>query len=201
MGAHVGAFSFAALRRGAGHVFAVEPLGVNAQLLQANLADWADKVTIVEVAAWSHETELVLGEDSCHVPGNTSTCTAFRGTDAGRAIQAVPLDRLIVQAAQASSTQTVKLFKIDADGAEYPALLNSTKLNHVEVIVGEIHRNVDWQGRVCGPEDIAGRLESVGFRFRAKENGPNTVLFHATNGAVEGCAQAGDVHAFEEATK
>ena len=181
IGAHVGAFSWACLRRGAGHVVAVEPLPINVQALRANLAQWSERVTVRQIAAWSHDTVLVLGADSCHVPGNTSTCTAFHDAAEGTEVEAVALDGLIREASAASPNGVVAVLKIDAEGAEYPAVLRSTALTHVQRIVGELHKNVEWEDRVWNPKDIVEHLENLGFNVSIRKSRPNTVLLDAVH--------------------
>ena len=99
----------ACLRRGAGHVLAVEPLAANVQCLQYNVGDFADRVTIRHVAAWESDTTLLLNEASCHEPGNTSTFSAFLpAADQAWEVPAVCIDTLIDEACKLSPNGRVR---------------------------------------------------------------------------------------------
>lgn len=182
IGAHVGAFTRACLRRGARRILAVEPLAVNIAALKHNVGDYGERSAIVvkQAAAWSERRSLPLSESTCHVPGNTSTCTAFFAVDAvpPEEVEAVPLDVLIEEAA-ALGNGRVALIKIDAEGAEYPALLTAKKLNLVDAVVGETHVNVTWDGVARDHEEVFAALREQGFRVESQANGPCTRIFWA----------------------
>ena len=180
IGAHVGAFTRACLRRGAGHVVAVEPLEANVACLQHNIGGYESRVTIRNVAAWDADTTLVLNEASCHEPGNTSTFSAFLpAAEQGWEVQAVDIDTLIDEASSLSPRGRVRLLKIDAEGAEYPTLLTAERLHLVDEICGESHNNVPWQDELPGIAGLTRHLEEQGFIVTHIDNGPNTSIFWA----------------------
>jgi FkbM family methyltransferase len=184
VGAHVGAFARACLRRGAAHVVCVEPLAVNLEALRHNLGDYGhERVTIVPAAIWDGAPEVPLGEDSCHVPGNTSTATVVGGRATQR-VAATTLDQVLTDAAALSAPLSaaggrIDMLKIDAEGGEYPALLTSQRLDLIDQLTGETHEGVHWRDAVHFSEEIFQRLRDSGFQVSAAKNGPNTFLFWA----------------------
>ena len=56
----MGAFTRACLRRGAGHVLAVEPFAANVQCQRHDIGGFEDHVTIRQAAAWDADKTLVL---------------------------------------------------------------------------------------------------------------------------------------------
>lgn len=187
VGAHVGAFTRAAIRRGASHVIAIEPHGPNADLLRKNVAAFAERVTVREIAINDHRGEIVLSEDSAHVPGNTSTITMFKPAipeesaagESFRAVRCCPLDEILEWCAPSAKSGRVHLLKIDAEGAEFPALLKMTRFDLVDEICGEIHNGTIYDGEPRSFVDIRWALSAAGFYVESFPNGPTTVLFWA----------------------
>jgi FkbM family methyltransferase len=178
VGAHVGAFARACLRRGASHVFCVEPLAVNVAALTHNLGDYGhERATILPQAIWDGAPDVPIGEDSCHVPGNTSTATVVSGQ--GTPVAATTLDAVIAAAAARAPSGRIDLLKIDAEGAEYPALLTAERLDLVDQLTGETHEGVLWRGEHHHSDEVFARLQSLGFAVSSTQNGPNTRLFWA----------------------
>jgi hypothetical protein len=76
----------------------------------------------------------------------------------------------------------VKLLKIDCEGSEFPILLTSRRLDHVERVVGEIHEQEEGIMKVLDPhtrvpgyaayrvENLVARLESFGFAVTTRLN-------------------------------
>ncbi len=180
VGAHIGAFTRACLRRGAGHVVAVEPLAANVECLRRNIADFEQRVTVREAAAWHEDSTLLLSEDSCHEPGNTSTFSAFvPASEQTLEVQAIGIDRFIDEVCRTAPNGRIRLLKIDAEGAEYPTLLTAKNLHLVDEVCGETHNNTCWRGETPGLPAVAHRLTEEGFTVTHNDNGPNTSLFWA----------------------
>jgi FkbM family methyltransferase len=133
VGAHVGSFTLAALRRGAGRALACEPFVENYRLLEHNLGPQRDRVTLLGRAVWRSDRppeELALGNPlDARNTGAPRICAG--GTE--RALS-IGLDELIEQAGG-----RVRLLKLDCEGAEWPALLTATRLAAVTEVCGEYH--------------------------------------------------------------
>ncbi len=184
IGAHVGAFTRLALRRGAGHVFAYEPLTMNVELLRYNIGDVMQRVTVVDAAVWKKPGEglpatIDVGRSNADIIGNTSTASVFSAFDP-ETVRAVDFDRAIEQAAAASPDGRVYLMKIDAEGAEFPCLLYSESLHLVDRICGEIHSSTFEELSNADLADrLLGHLRAVGYTVETFANGPATLLFWA----------------------
>jgi FkbM family methyltransferase len=138
VGAHLGSFSYAALRRGAGRVFCCEPDAGNFALLETNLAPYGSRVQLRRAAVWrSDQTVSQLHLDNPREAGNTG---AIQVTDnqVGVPVPALAFDNLVRQATQCG-TRKIRLLKLDCEGAEWPILLTSRTLHLVEAIRGEYH--------------------------------------------------------------
>lgn len=181
LGAHVGAFSWLALQRGAAKVIAVEPWTENYTALAKNLAgpSAGRRVIAFREGVWAQGGELRLSEDPAHAKGNSSTITAIGADGTGRAIAVRGLDEWLELTAEHSPRGRVDVVKIDAEGAEYPALLSARRLDLADLICGEAHQGVLWEGRKWRAEDLFERLRAAGMEVTAEANGPNTLLFWA----------------------
>jgi FkbM family methyltransferase len=133
IGAHIGSFSLAALRRGAGRVLACEPFTANYRVLEHNLRPYRERVTLLHRAVGRSDVageSLRLGNPLD--PRNTGGPRAGAGD--GEEVPVVGLDELIELAGG-----RVRLAKLDCEGAEWPALLSASRLGAVEEICGEYH--------------------------------------------------------------
>lgn len=163
VGAHAGFFTHECCRRGAEFVLAVEPHPLNAALAHMNLAPWTARARFREVAVVAPGGGPVrLGEG---LPGQTGEPhVAGPGT-----IPVTTLDELITECGR------VDLLKIDAEGAEYPALLTVKNLAAVGRVAGEFHRNA-----IHRPEELRAVLETAGFQVEMSEiEGLGMGMFHA----------------------
>jgi FkbM family methyltransferase len=133
VGAHIGSFSLAALRRGAGRVIACEPFAANHHLLEHNLRPYRDRVTFLRRALYcSGVPGALVGLANPLDPRNTG---APRVRSAGgEEVATVGLDELVELAGG-----RVRLAKLDCEGAEWPALLTASRLGAIEEICGEYH--------------------------------------------------------------
>jgi len=138
IGAHIGSFSYAALRRGAGRVYCCEANEPNFRLLGHNLAPYEDRVHRFHSIIWrSDQTMSCLALHNACDPGNTGT---HQVVDAAAAPQVPVLafDEL-VQRATAGGARRVRLLKLDCEGSEWPILLTARRLHLVDAICGEYH--------------------------------------------------------------
>lgn len=181
IGANVGAFALAAHRSGSRKIVCVEPLEVNRHYMSFNLECIFGSWSCIPKAVWDSDAGIAISEDTCHVPGNTSTATAFTEHWVEKPevalIPSASLDQIIDEALEITKEQRIRYIKIDAEGAEYPALLSATKLHLVDEIVGESHENVNWGGICPGVNAVQAVLVAAGFEVTAHQNGPSTFIF------------------------
>lgn len=184
VGAHIGAFTYAALDRGAGLVLAVEPDVGNAHLWQHNLHQACraqHRAVLLTAACWrSDEQDRVLQLQS--VGENTGGSHVL--LPGGEMVRAVGLDA-VIRLARSLADRPVSLLKLDCEGAEWPILFTCRPgLEHVEEIIGEYHPCAcpHWGG----PTDtlsLKELLESQGFRFKSRRtDGRGLGKFHAWRG-------------------
>lgn len=138
IGAHIGSFTYAVLQRGAKHVYAFEADPSNYQRIIHNLRDFADQVTVQQKAVWRSDTPVeYLFFDSSLDAENTAGGGVV-GASSGQKIPAISLDQIIREASD-NGERRIRLLRIDCEGAEYPILLTSSLLSHVDAICGEFH--------------------------------------------------------------
>jgi FkbM family methyltransferase len=113
IGAHIGSFAHACLRRGAGRVVCCEPDPGNLDLLRKNLARWGDRVHVVPAAVWP-EASASLTQGS--VPANTGGLTVCSGPG-GTKVPTIGLAEVLDLAGP-----KVRLLKVDCEGAEHSLL-------------------------------------------------------------------------------
>lgn len=133
-GAHIGAFSYACLRRGAGRAIAFEPEPENHALAVVNLRRFGPRAELHRAALW--RSDGVGGElrFRSHADAiNTGGGDVLHETP-GPAVTAMALDALLDRLANA-----VRLLKLDCEGSEYPILLTARRLERVAAICGEYH--------------------------------------------------------------
>jgi FkbM family methyltransferase len=138
IGAHIGAFSLACLRRGAGRVIAFEPDSENAALAAKNLAAYGDRFQLHVAAIWRSDQDINrLRLRQARHPLNTGGHDVLSDDEqeALPSVTAISLDKVL-----AALPSSARLMKIDCEGAEYPILLTATRLHRVTEIVGEFHR-------------------------------------------------------------
>jgi FkbM family methyltransferase len=149
IGAHIGAFSYAAYLRGARHIWAFEANEQNAAVVQANLDEQikAGHVIITQSAVWRSDMDvgylMHTGFPIIEVNGenrgiNTGGGNVLWDNGAHIEVPAVKFDD-IVRLATNNGQDLVRLLKIDAETSEFPILLTSKQLGYVAEIVGEYH--------------------------------------------------------------
>ena len=192
VGAHIGCFSFSCLLRGCGEVWAYEPDQANFELLEKNCGYFTG-FTAINKAVWRSdklEPEVLFsgydgGLNAC------GFCTRVEGAvirgDATniKYIPAVELDFILEVCGQ----RRIRLLKIDAEGAEYPALYTCTKLHLVDEICGEAHDLTDYPRIVEKyPHNVHGLkefLQGQGFQVEVVDqpSQPGNSLFFANRAA------------------
>lgn len=169
IGAHLGAFTLAALQRGAGRVHSVEPEAENFALLRRNLSPYADRVDLHCAAVWRSDDpvrELAMAN-----PVGTRNTGAHQVRQ-GSGVPVIAFDELIDHVT--TGGRRVRLVKLDCEGAEWPILLTSRRLHRVDALCGEYHLGpVPEVFQIAGvPSFEVGLLERTltneGFEVRTK---------------------------------
>jgi FkbM family methyltransferase len=149
VGAHIGAFAYAVVLRGAEHVYGVEPDGVNCAIAAEHLRPYIDKgyVRLMQQAVWrSDPNDDELRFDGYHpFPQSFKGMEGIINTGDGSVIWGVgePVEKVafddVVDLVTNRGEHRVRLLKLDCEGAEWPILLTSRRLHLVDEIVGEFH--------------------------------------------------------------
>jgi FkbM family methyltransferase len=132
IGAHVGSFALACLRRGAGHVVCCEPDADNFALLSANLAPYYKRMTLLRAAVWRND--IPSATLTIHNPLDERNTGAIRVGPGSQSVRAIAFDELI-----ASLGKRLRLAKLDCEGAEWPILLTTRSLAAIDELCGEYH--------------------------------------------------------------
>ncbi len=172
VGAHIGSFSHAALRRGASRALAYEVDADNVFQCRKNLALWGERVTVRRQAVWSRRGRAGF------VPAPESNKGLGRVIPDGEAVETVSLDEVLDEVS-ANGAQPIAFLKLDCEGAEWPILLAAERLALCENIVGEYH-GVEWEGKHRGPDDLCRLLRQHGFEVRTHPISDGLGLFWAT---------------------
>jgi FkbM family methyltransferase len=149
VGAHIGSFAQAVLSRGCEKVYCIEADGANFEIAAENLRPHIENghVQLVRGAAWrSDENTDELRFDGYHLftesyPGlegilNTGNGSVVWGS--GEPVAKLAFDE-IVDLVTNHGEHPVRLLKLDCEGAEWPILLTSQRLDLIAEICGEFH--------------------------------------------------------------
>jgi FkbM family methyltransferase len=138
IGVHIGTFSHLVLTRGAAEVHGFEPEASNFMFARRNLAPFGDRVHLLRGAVWRSDAEA----GSLHFWRSTDAANAGGGTliweTDGPLVDSVPFDD-VVERVSLNGERRIDLVKIDCEGAEFPILLTSRRLDIIDRIVGEYH--------------------------------------------------------------
>jgi FkbM family methyltransferase len=185
IGAHIGAFTYTALNRGAAFVLAIEPAPENARLWQHNLhrvCRATDRAVLVTAAAWHEGGSLPLCLFDCltgaPIGPNTGGSNVVR--PAGHPVRTVPFDALVDMALSASGGERIALLKLDCEGSEWPILFASKRLHLIDEIVGEYHLTAEtiWPGART-VADLIPHLAAAGFMTAFQTDDARLGKFHA----------------------
>jgi FkbM family methyltransferase len=209
VGANIGAFSYLCHVLGSRAIFCYEPGVRNFQALNSNLGHLPG-TQLFQTAVWRSDDdgrrELFLSEGpnsgahSVLVAGHTLDFTAQRvlnDSQEGYPITCVPLDAILERFGR------VKILKLDCEGAEFPILLTSRRLDRVERVVAEVHEQgeeivaaLDSHCRLPGytayrREHLVARLESLGFHVTTYASDQHMYILDARRVESGSEAQAG----------
>jgi len=149
VGAHIGSFAYAVVLRGGEHVCSIEPDPVNCTFAADNLRPYIDKgyVQLMEHAVWrSDPNDDELRFDGYHpFPKSFAGMEGVINTGDGSVIWGVgePVAKVafddVVDRVTNRGERRVRLLKLDCEGAEWPIVLTSRRLQLIDEIVGEFH--------------------------------------------------------------
>ncbi len=128
IGSHIGSFTYACLRRGAGKIHCYEPFAENMRLLQLNLNPFGSRVELHQQAVWrSDGEEANLAYKADEIATNKGLGVVGDGW-VGEPVKSIGLDQIL------ENIPRVRLLKVDCDGSEYCVLLTSRLLVRAEAI-------------------------------------------------------------------
>jgi len=196
VGAHIGIFTLAALKRGCRRVYSIEADLENYRIAVGNLKTYLDEglVRLVHGAVWrSDNNDDVLrfsGYPYCGQVTNTGGGDVIWSGD-GPVVPKMSFDELVHEAALDGNGR-VRLVKFDCEGSEWPILYTSETLHLVEEICGEFHEIGGAHDSKRSPYPIRGHdtftapqlaclLESKGFQvcFFYHSSGSRRGMFFA----------------------
>lgn len=145
VGAHIGSFCYAALTRGANHVYGYEASRENWELAKRALRTFGKRVQLHTQAVWrSDREEDTLFLSPYEVSGaitNTGAANVWKEQSGTEKLEVVSLDEIINQVTHHGQGR-VRLIKVDCEGSEYPILYTAHTLHLVDGLCGEYH-NLD----------------------------------------------------------
>lgn len=186
VGAHVGSFTKFLQNNGySGQIYAYEAHPQNYKLLEKNkYSFFGDKVIIKAGAVWHNDI------DNIYITGdvgyNSGGPSVMINQDDVIKTNAVDFDNEIEKILNETSSNFIDLLKIDCDGAEFPILLNSKRLNLINNIIGEYH-NWETEGWKNDFGKLEEHLKSFGFTVfrRSHSKDVRLGLFFATKNNTE----------------
>ena len=149
IGAHIGSFAEAVLSRGCEKVYCIEADRSNVEIAAVNLEPHIEKgyVRLVSGAAWRSDPN----NDELHFDGYHPFPESYAGMEgiintgngsviwpSGEPVTKIAFDE-IVDLVTNHGEKRVRLLKLDCEGAEWPILLTSQRLELIDEICGEFH--------------------------------------------------------------
>ena len=177
IGGHIGSFALKAISRNVDHVVSFEPNQENYDLLFQNLMGFENS-EIHRLAITRSDKPVEVRFEACDNPVNSGGGCSVTGL--GEVVPSMSLDDAI-------DKWDANVIKIDAEGAEFPALYICTKLDQIETIFGEFHNAVGTvgMGKILFDEetpeflqDFKGRLSMVKLAEFLKEQGFRVIYEH-----------------------
>ena len=186
IGAHIGCFTYACLKRGAKKIYSYEAFKDNYDLANSNFNDEikSNIVKLYNLAIWRsdiYQDTLYYAKslDPINTGGGSVTCETIEGIKVGT----IQLDRIIDEVTH--SNDRIKLVKLDCEGSEFPILFTSKKLHLIDYICGEYHPiTFRPSDRINGKiffdgNDIVYYLNSQGFSTITTNSSRSIGLFFA----------------------
>jgi FkbM family methyltransferase len=149
VGAHIGSFAYAVALRGGKHVWSIEPDRTNCASAAEHLRPYVDQgyVRLIHAAVWrSDPNDDELRFDGYHAlphsyPGMEGVVNTGGGSvvwGLGEPVAKIAFDD-VVDLTTNRGERRVRLLKLDCEGAEWPIVLTSQRLDLIDEIVGEFH--------------------------------------------------------------
>ena len=149
VGAHIGSFAEAVSARGCENVYCIEADRANVGIAEVNLRPYIEQgfVRLVNGAAWRSDPNTdELYFDGYHpFPASYAGMEGIINTGSGSVIwpSGEPVTKIafdeIVDHVTNHGEKRVRLLKLDCEGAEWPILLTSQRLELIDEICGEFH--------------------------------------------------------------
>lgn len=181
IGAHIGAFTYTCIQRGAKHVYAFEPDSGNYGIADQNLRPFEDKVTLAKLAVWGSGNLLKNWPLYLTPYGMLGTTINTGGGslvfgEGTQAVAAIEFDDVIKLALSNHDHKWIDLVKMDCEGSEWPILFTSKKLDRIKQIVGEFHEGIlpfTLHSKIhYTVDDLIKLLESHHFTVKYERHGP-----------------------------
>jgi FkbM family methyltransferase len=185
IGAHIGSFCYAALKRGAQHIYAFEPDQDNYGAALRNLHSFGERVQLRNQAIWRSDMPvqhltLVSADNN---PAGIGFLWSDRADVVNRGeIEAIGLDEVLLRITQGGQRR-VRLLKIDCEVSEFPILFTARRLDLVNAICGEFHElsgpynpmPIPDHFKVPGHasftiEELGATLQQAGFKLTYRRN-------------------------------
>lgn len=149
VGAHIGSFAHAALSRGCQKVYCIEADRTNVEIAAENLRPDIEsgRVQLVSGAAWRSDRNTdELRLDGYHL--FTESYSGLKGIlntghgsvvwGSGEPVAKIAFDEIVDRVTN-HGKRPLRLLKLDCEGAEWPILLTSQRLDLITEICGEFH--------------------------------------------------------------
>lgn len=147
IGAHIGSFAYACLKRGAKHIMCFEPDPDNFHLLRQHLADYikdgsVEAFPVAIIGGMGVELRSFSGVVKYNGEMNHGGgfLLGHQDDDYGLGQYIVnPITRVVCIGLDQILRYDVRLMKIDAEGSEHDMIYGSCLMPHVKEVVGEYH--------------------------------------------------------------
>ncbi|HYY55789.1 MAG TPA: FkbM family methyltransferase [Pyrinomonadaceae bacterium] len=149
VGAHIGSFAHAAVARGCENVYAIEADRLNCEIAAENLRPYIKRgfVELVRGAVWRSDqnTDELYLDGYQPFPASYVGMEGIINTGSGSVMWGgrEPVPKIafdeIVDLVTNRGEKRVRLLKLDCEGAEWPILLTSRRLDLIDEICGEFH--------------------------------------------------------------
>lgn len=193
IGAHVGCFTYACLKRGANKIYSYEAFRNNYKIAESNFDNEikAGIVKLYNLAVWRSDTcQDMLHCTESDDPMNTGGGNVISGTSKDNQIGTIQFDKIIDSITSKTndttnnidnSTNRIKLVKLDCEGSEFPILFTSKKLSLIDYICGEYHAT-----KLMDSDNIYGRtnfdVSDIVYYLDSQDFSTITIRYHAYSG-------------------
>lgn len=173
IGAHIGSFALACIRRNAKRVICYEPDPENFEILVANLTGTADtepvtQIEAINAAMWSKEGQFICLRKPLDHDGNLGRNTGHIDIFGVNIPDPVPSHNVTrgINEELARIGEPIDIIKLDCEGAEW-SILDAADLSEVKEIKVELHnvRDMNLEMRLETPV-VVNNLTKQGFTVR-----------------------------------